>query len=65
MNAVANNNNTPMMISLVNTINTSLLENPVKFGVTIANPNHAAERFPVTEDNAFKNALFVFVMSLM
>lgn len=65
MNAVTINNNTPTMISLVNTRNTSFLENPVKFGVTIASPNQAAERFPVTDDRALRNARFVFVILLM
>lgn len=65
MNIVINKNTIPNKISLVNKIMFSRFKMLVKLGVTIANANHAAERFPVTEDKAFRKAcLFLFINKL-
>ena len=63
MNIVIINHNIPNIISLVNeTMIASVVEMAVKLGLIIARANHAAERLPVTADDAFRNArLFLLI----
>lgn len=56
---VTTKNNIPRMISFVN-VTMALTESVlVKLGVIKARANHAAERLPVTADNALRNATLV------
>lgn len=63
--AVASKNTIPKAMSFVNKNIVSKTENAERLGVIKATANQAAERLPVTDDNAFKNARFVFVISLL
>lgn len=61
---VTTKNNIPRVISFVN-VTMALTESVlVKLGVIKARANQAAERLPVTADNAFRKARFVLVTKI-
>lgn len=63
MTVVTIKNNIPSMISFVNVIMAPALNILLKLGVMNARANQAAERLPVTADNAFKKASLFLVMN--
>ena len=65
MTVVMIKNTIPSKILRVNTIIDSRVKILVKLGDTNVSANHAAERFPVTEANDFKNARAVLFANLV
>lgn len=62
---VANRNTIPKTMSFVNKNIVSMTEKSERLGVIKATANQAAERLPETAESAFKNASFVFDISLL
>lgn len=64
MIVVTTKSNIPIPISFVNTKSASVVARFVKFGVAIARAKKAAERLPMTADNALRKANFVLVTKI-
>lgn len=65
MKVVTPKKNIPDIMSLVNTKIASVVVSLIKLGVMNAIVNHAAERFPVTAENALRKARVFSVIHIL